>query len=87
MTSHLNLLNTNNTTTYGVRNPGSGFRQAQKYCITENIRIMVDNYIIDVVGTLQYMLEAVDDEGDTILFYLENNTYSMGEPSLTEDGL
>jgi len=43
--------------------------------------------IIDVVGTLQYMLEAVDDEGDTILFYLENNTYSMSEPSLTEDGL
>ena len=36
---------------------------------------MVDNYIIDVVGTLQYMLEAVDDEGDAILFYLENNTY------------
>jgi transposase-like protein len=48
---------------------------------------MVDNYIIDVVGTLQYILEAVDDEGDAILFYLENKTYSVGVPSLTEEGL
>jgi hypothetical protein len=39
------------------------------------------------VGTLQYLLEAVDDEGDTILFSLENTTYSIGIPSLSSDGM
>ncbi|VDI50948.1 Hypothetical predicted protein, partial [Mytilus galloprovincialis] len=38
-------------------------------------------------GTLQYLLEATDDEDDTILFYLEDSTYSMGTPSLTTDGM
>lgn len=39
------------------------------------------------IGTLQYLLEAVDDEGDTILFSLENTTYSIGIPSLSSDGM
>ena len=39
------------------------------------------------VGTLQYLLEAEDDEADTILFSLENTTYSLGIPSLSSDGM
>jgi hypothetical protein len=31
--------------------------------------------------------QAVDDEGDTILFSLENTTYSIGIPSLSSDGM
>ncbi|VDI27589.1 Hypothetical predicted protein, partial [Mytilus galloprovincialis] len=38
-------------------------------------------------GTLQYLLEAVDDEGDSIIFYLDNTTYIMGEPILHTNGL
>ena len=38
-------------------------------------------------GTLQYLLEATDSEGDDIVFYLGNGTYSMGVPTLSEDGL
>jgi hypothetical protein len=40
-----------------------------------------------LLGTLQYLLQAVDDEGDTILFSLENTTYSIGIPSLSSDGM
>ncbi|XP_076076023.1 uncharacterized protein LOC143046845 [Mytilus galloprovincialis] len=38
-------------------------------------------------GTLQYFLEAIDDEDDTIVFYLEDTDYVMGTPTLTTNGL
>ncbi|CAG2196988.1 unnamed protein product [Mytilus edulis] len=38
-------------------------------------------------GTLQYFLEAIDDEDDTIVFYLEDTDYEMATPTLTTNGL
>lgn len=42
-----------------------------------------------VIGTIQYQLVAVDDEGDTIEFYLDSNftDYNLGTPILSKDGM
>ncbi|CAG2210833.1 unnamed protein product [Mytilus edulis] len=46
-------------------------------------------YMSEDAGTIQYQLEATDDEGDTIEFYLVGNytNYTMGTPILSVDGI
>ncbi|XP_076085326.1 uncharacterized protein LOC143056125 [Mytilus galloprovincialis] len=46
-------------------------------------------YMSEDAGTIQYQLEATDDEGDTIEFYLVCNysNYTMGTPILSVDGI
>ncbi|XP_071145141.1 uncharacterized protein [Mytilus edulis] len=38
-------------------------------------------------GTLQYQLEATDEEGDVIKFSLASQTYKLGKPLLFDDGI
>ncbi|XP_052081925.1 uncharacterized protein LOC127719726 isoform X2 [Mytilus californianus] len=46
-------------------------------------------FMSEDAGTIQYQLEATDDEGDTIEFYLVGNytNYTMGTPILSVDGI
>ncbi|XP_052074032.1 uncharacterized protein LOC127711916 [Mytilus californianus] len=46
-------------------------------------------YMSEDAGTIQYQLEATDDEGDTIEFYLDGSytNYTMGTPILSVDGI
>ncbi|XP_076085507.1 uncharacterized protein LOC143056307 [Mytilus galloprovincialis] len=46
-------------------------------------------YMSEDAGTIQYQLEATDDEGDIIEFYLVGNytNYTMGTPILSVDGI
>ncbi|VDI51286.1 Hypothetical predicted protein [Mytilus galloprovincialis] len=46
-------------------------------------------YMSEDAGTIQYQLEATDDEGDMIEFYLDVNytNYTMGTPILSTDGI
>ncbi|VDI28035.1 Hypothetical predicted protein, partial [Mytilus galloprovincialis] len=38
-------------------------------------------------GTLQYQLEATDEEGDVVAFYLSNQTNTLGKTLLFKDGI
>lgn len=54
------------------------------YTIKDIIRQLYHIY----TGTLQYPLKAIDQEGDQVLFYLNSSeTYDMGTPTLTVEGL
>ncbi|VDI71255.1 Hypothetical predicted protein, partial [Mytilus galloprovincialis] len=52
--------------------------------------ILISNRFISIKedeGTLQYQLEATDEEGDVIKFSLASQTYKLGKPLLFEDGI